>query len=690
MKLNKYFFSFMSAAMLLGVASCSDDEVVKNHVQPGDLVAFSIDQRASRTVYETGDQFQIDWLKGDGITIFCQQAEGAKNANYTITPTESDHKTEKAQSKYGIVDYNENGLCWNGAIINENPDHNFYAVYPAGVATSCTDAGVVELPQPKNQVCTVTGTADSKGQYVAAPDMKYAYMVAAKTGVKAGNIKPGAEGTIDLKFAPVMTTLDIVVSCTNTGNTGSDIFDLTGITVTMPNLPLTSSENFCYQAAEGKIVTEGTTTMTGSFVATLNTGSGNKLELKAGQSVKFTMFLPPVDINNANKINVRVNGNVNGNSNFKVTVGNNIAASTRRQINLPAINLSKNTDITPNNWISELDDNIYVNQLSIPGTNNSAAYQSFIGLATSQQSLDNQWNAGVRAFEFRTAVATTVTSHGAHQTVCYDAGTNLQLTFDEAMTSITNFLAANPKEFAVVVNSYQSQGNSTFKEDKSYWLSETKRTTGVIRTDAHGIPYYMKNWASKQNADGKSWFVDFKPDMTIGEARGRIILVNFDEYDNMKGVLVDNAQSPFENGNDFSIAGEWRNFVGHTNGRMFIQNMFGANYQSDDAKLTGIKTADAIAANLSNSANFDWVLNYVGGASTGSLNSTNSYRATAAVNNKAFNEWLINPARPVGPTGIVMVSFQGVERAGETDVYGANLPMTIISNNFKFTMKRKK
>lgn len=722
----------MSAMVLFGMVSCSDDNFEGNSsVKGGELIQFSIDPAATRTVYEaeTGLQaWQIDWLTGDKIRIFCDQAEGSNNAEYTITPTDQTHATVQSQSKYGIVNENADGLRWNGALMSNNyPPHNFYAVYPSGAVRSTSDgysrnSSTVDLKLVNNQVCTVKAGEGEEITYIAEPDMNNAYMVAAATGVDPRNVKsqkePGKAGGINLQFAPIMTTLDLFVTYEGSENGSVDndgILNVTGITVTLPGVPRVAGNCFRYNitgGSKGALVTDGIPTSTETFFAGVRYNGGNSLPLEAGQSVKFTVFLPPVEINASNQITVRLNAS--GSNNFTVEVGENgenvpqhILGSAKKQILLPPISVDY-SDVKPNNWISQLDDNIYINQLSIPGTNNSAAFKSYQGLATSQsKNLEDQWNSGVRAFEFRTAVSTGATTSydpGRRVATCYDAGTNLQCSFDEAMTSITGFLTENPGEFAIVVSSYQGQNGGSgisisdfAKMGKNYWLAEST-FFGVFGIGEwyYGMPFFVKKWADEKNPKNESWFVDFKPELTIGEARGKIILINFDNYDSLKGVLVNDADSQQDNGtdSDFSTSGSWKSITynGTTveNG-IYIQNMFGSRYPSDDAKQTGILDADAIAVQLHTKTTHQWVLNYVGGASSTSLANTANYRATAAANNKFFNEWLINPDRSEGPTGIVMVSHQGVDKANGTNVnvFGANLPQTIIDNNFRFRMQRK-
>lgn len=739
--MTKHILGLMSVMVLFGMVSCSDENIEGNgSVKGGELIQFSIDPAATRTVYEAetgGQAWQIDWLTGDKIRIFCDRAEGKTDAEYTITPTDATHSTPQAASKYGIVNANADGLRWNGALMNNNyPTHDFYAVYPS-TAVRSTSAGytrtgdVVDLKLVNNQVCTVTGTEPGDGDtYIAAPDMTNAYMTAAATGVDPRNVKsqkePGKEGGVDLKFSPIMTTLDLFVTYDgSTNGSGDETLNVTGITVTLPGVPRVAGNCFRYKIApntndtgsSGSLVTDGIPTSTETFFAGVRYNGGNSLPLQAGQSVKFTVFLPPVEISDANQITVRLNSS--GSGDFTVKVGassgaQNIKGSAKKQILLPPIFVDY-SDVKPNNWISQLDDNIYVNQLSIPGTNNSAAFKSFGSVASSQgldHTLTRQWNDGVRAFEFRTSVADYYfgTIHGGSEVECYDSGVNLNLSFDEAMTEITGLLAASPGEFAIVIVGFQSQQYSdggwltgalsyVNRQGKSVWQRREYSGLSTVWRTYNGMPYFTDKW--------KDWFVDFDPAMTIKDARKHIILINYDQYGQnesgfvMPGVFIPGAETANSASVDFGGKG-WFDITykgnADTVNKMFIQAMNGQTYGNTDgdkhgAKQAGIFEADAEAVKLHTVTDdsHNWVINYVGGSSA---TSTADYTADAAVNNKMFNEWMIGntingKTRAEGPTGIVLVSHQGVEKYGGTNVYGENLPQTIINNNFKFRMQRK-
>lgn len=84
------------------------------------------------------------------------------------------------------------------------------------------------------------------------------------------------------------------------------------------------------------------------------------------------------------------------------------------------------------NWMSELPDDAYVAQLSIPGTHDSATGHgtSFDSMAKTQElTLDQQLEIGIRAFDFRPQVKSNTLE--AHHGIV-----NCNITFDDAMKTV--------------------------------------------------------------------------------------------------------------------------------------------------------------------------------------------------------------------------------------------------------------
>lgn len=727
--MKKYIYSITAVAMLLCMSACSQEEIVKqNAAKPGDLIQFNISQRSTRTAYEAeagnGESWQIDWLSGDEITVFCDEAETVKEADYEVLPTKSTHDPENAeeQSKYGVLKVNENGLVWSGAN-NENTEHNFYAVYPAGAAT--IDNGIMEFKINNDQTCTTDGTFDSEGVCTTTCDMSNAYMVAyAQATPKSVEAEP-----LSLDFAPIMTTLEVTINGYAHENAGTPI-RVQGIAITLDKVPVTNDGSFLYDVDNFTIVEDGATKQTETFFINIDNNGEESVTLNGTDKLVVTAFLPPVPVNTDHNLTVRVMAE--GSVDFSYTLKNGVNASDKKKLLLPYLTTEK---MNGNNWITPLPDDIYVSQLSIPGTISSLSAGSYQGLATAQgKTLIEQWEDGVRAFEFRSSQSSALSFDSGLN--LYDGGVNLTngsgAQFDDfsaAVTALYGLLTDKSKgEFAILINSYQAEQyagwqGSLNKYWKKRWVSAMQETMNSLYDQTH--------------------FVNWRPDLTVGEARGKIILINFDAYGsqsdygddniffnnnvNYHSALVLDAMSvdkrtedrivfvlPYysRDGRDYNTAGTWHDVAyggtstasGSTiasNG-IYIQNLFGQYSTRETADLEesqqvkyteankekAVLDADEIAQSLIKPENKNkWVINSIGGANA---SSTEDYKKSAAHINQYYKTNVLNNAsRPKAPTGIVLVAHQGLDEFDETLVYGLTMPQMIINNNYKYRAQRK-
>lgn len=154
---------------------------------------------------------------------------------------------------------------------------------------------------------------------------------------------------------------------------------------------------------------------------------------------------------------------------------------------------------TGSNWMSELPDDAYVAQVSIPGTHDSATgngttMDSFA--RTQEISLDKQLELGIRAFDFRPkANGNTLEAH--HGII------NCKITFDDAMKNVIGkFLDDNPDEF-VVLHLLAVESNAKYAE-----LLKALFESDVL----------------------KDKVIAFRRDLTVGEMRGKILVLSRDKY----------------------------------------------------------------------------------------------------------------------------------------------------------------
>ena len=654
--MKKNFLNVMIMAAAVSAFAGCQDELDQNKVKEGDYIPFAISEEKTRTAYSDTDEFQINWVDGDKVRVFCYEAEDVNNAEYGVTKDATEENT-------GKLNPNSNGLKWGGY---EN-EHKFYAVYPSDADKISVDqSGIATVKFNLNQTVTVgTETSDF---IPTTPDMSNACMVAYATGVASTTSEANP---IKLKFKPIMTTLKIIVKGKGINK---DPVTLTGITLSM-EVPsaVAKTGSFQYNIAGKSIVVnnEGTTSTETIFVNFKTSDGTDAVELKDADSVAITAFLPPVPVSADNKVKVRLQAT--GATNVSVTLGKSGAvcgASEKAIIRFG--NIPDNQ--TGNNWITPLDDNIYVQQLSIPGTHDAAARNtmSYIGVTGNAQAktITQQLDMGIRAFDFRAAYRT---GSGYNSMWMWHGFLYCDVSLNDCLDDVKNYLKANPGEFSII-----------------QFRHETETRPLSILT-----PKNTSNWASGilaslqriDVADGDyKGIIQWKEDLTIGECRGHIIVLTRDDYaGRTKAALVENF--PYKTTGDATINGETT---------YKVQDYYAYTGDEGNEKKNQIKALYNISKTLCESGSKRiWVLNHTSGYCGTNvfdfdieLGSDIQYMRNASYVNKDMYDVLSSETN-CGPTGIVFMDYVGERTYDGFTVYGDLLPQAIIDNNYKYRMLRK-
>lgn len=558
---KKLYFHHLMLSMAIFMGSCSENED-SIPANPGDAISFSAATPQSRTYYS--DWLQLDWVEDDRIGIYSAEANALeadknkpKNAEYKIIKIYNDEGHEHHADFAPVGD----GLKWGSY-----NDHTFYGAYPAERIETYPDEGdmkgIFQMKYMTNQVCSVSSVENSV--YNTTPDMKNAYMVAKNT------LPPTSDDHVLLSFRPVMTTLQINVTA---GSTGSDIgtgiipepTTITGVSVIMPRA--LKDGKFLYNVDNSKLndgtVLEGTKESV--FVSFDNNGE-RYIKLKSGEKISFLVFLPPVlmDGNTGDAAKLRIH--TTGYQNYVIPMNVNLQQEYKFDIKLPDFDPER---IQPNNWMSYMDDKVYVWQLSIPGS-----YRNLQSIPAG-----NLLNMGVRALDLRSAT-------------------------EEDMKTITgeieSFLNNNSQEFVIAL----CGDGST--------VSSTK-------------------------------MIDFNADMTLAEARGKILVIN----ENMSDITFYNDYSEDK-------------------------------YNENEAKYV-IDNLISIGNNVSKA----WTVTYCA--------YDNMSQSEVGSSNKAIYEHIVNTQE--GNTGIVMIPYACTQKilgesgsgvVGYISTYGDLFTQSIIDCNFKF------
>lgn len=528
-----YMLSALFCASVFSFTGCIE-ETFENPVpaNDGDEIIFGARAgfegggAATKTIYSgeiyelNGKKFErIDWLDGqDQIQIYCTEAGGPNPSNYTINHS----KDHDAQKDYAyLTKLGDSSLSWNG-----DEEHHFYAMYPAqslfeGMETTLyqgikMDGTTLRGIVPGAQPATVTVTQDGL-HWTAAPDMKYAYMAAKSTATKQ-------KGSVSLSFVPIVSAVQIqmVLSIDSIEPITIAEIQVAGAGIAGSFTADLSEEGWPESQTYPTCTNEGE----GSGVITISTWKDSKpITIEAGGSLTFTVFLRP----GADYKNLKISysptgaglvGKTMGSDDNPVNIPRNLKTVVKG-FNLPAAKEEAEIiTIDASKWMTQVADEVDFKKLSIPGTGGSFSYNytadtdGYFRSQHTHMTIPEQWKVGIRAFEI---VSDRIEKNGdgflgfLNKVPASLAGTpvtcnknSVGINVGAAMEQINNQLNANPQECAVVIFTYQPEGVSPGRNATKYAQS-------------------LKLWFDEINYKDK--FVLYRPDITLGEVRGKILVI---------------------------------------------------------------------------------------------------------------------------------------------------------------------
>lgn len=322
-------------------------------------------------------------------------------------------------------------------------------------------------------------------------------------------------------------------------------------------------------------------------------------------------------------------------------------------------------NVQAENWMARLPDDALVAEVSIPGAHDAATGSGWAGLNSvignqfaKTQDLDMQalWDVGVRAFDLRPAVYKhhMNLNHGMVPT---------HLHFEDVLLMMHKWLRANPSEFIIIHLLHAGDG------DKVKGAYETRLLEVLKHEELH------------------SCFADFRPDLRVGDLRGKMLILSRNQYQGtpVGGVFRNWTGSP-----------DWhRQTLGRIVGargkesKAYMQD-FSSTYADGalDWKVAAIRRMlDFSTTHHAKSADdVVWVLNFASAYSKvmklfgRDISRSNGYRHNASHTHAAFLDYL--HTHPSGPTGIVLMDFAGVDSSHGYEVKGRQLVRAIIDSNF--------
>lgn len=557
--------SFALLFMGLAATACIEDNLEQNNghfdVTPGTDIVFTAtahieDGNAkpdTRTVYGEVSQdkkkIEVNWAAGDRIQIASPEAGGVQSAEYAVGFNQPASGYQGIHSATSIDKTGDVGLQWSDA-----GTYNFYAMYPSPATFKMEDVKDEDNVFLKNvgldvdnktMTCwlptsqyndPLTAPEAVDGTKVIAPEMKYAYMHA------SSSYQPYIDGVqntagINLQFKSAVTALQFAI----TGNTVSAnaYKDHPYITVRSVTLSSASKKNlvgkFKYDFEEGKYSDENGSAG-GYDIATVSFGAGYSLE--KDDKLDITFFVLPQSIP-AEDLKIQITFSVGSDTQpvFKTATLKNAISPGKKyfyeSLLLPAIE----QEITGSNWVSALNPNTYLTQISVPVAGNafSSYYSGDNPEYNIEQVLNYQelWNAGVRGFEFKTAQGYTPANNSSNKnytrqnTVAneYFVTNGQEMTggptFDQAFTYLAQQLLKEEysNEFLVIIATYQSYTGCGAYSPQEYVNDLEAYFNGktVTLTSVDG-----KTIAEKKASD---MIVKLTSTSVVGDLRGKIAVV---------------------------------------------------------------------------------------------------------------------------------------------------------------------
>lgn len=537
MKKNIFLIAGIAlTAMLSGCADENLDNIVKNPVKSGEEIMFGsklsgdadvIESKpGTRTVYgdRTTTGVPVYWEDdgSDEIAIFCDQASQPAShlVHYKITPDETDHATAATVAK---VNPSEAGLQWGDL----DTEHRFYAFYPASAVKGPAEedqTGKITANIPVTQQVQewrivekgANGAIDGKKTYFGLPNMDYAYMYA-YNAVTPSDVKDGQ--FIDLQFHNLVTVLDITVQGPSSGTATITNINVDAIDGTTPILTGDFTCNIRNASAGEKAV--ATCEPVGDFneergrisIPCYDNKNKQFIQLGPNELLNVKAYIIPQDLENTVKQRT-----------LRVTVSLLNGAPCRKTLQTADVTPHKiNRVILPpltiggtNYWMSSLDPDIYVSELSIPGSKFSVlTSDNGANRVYQNATIQKQFEDGVRAFIFQTSTIGHQNwgfKYDGFYVVCENKDRQV-MKLSEAINQIASYLDECDKEgktneFAFVMLTYSSGDTPLLEDNEQYWIEKLRDEVNSIAGDAANRIYTG----------------EITPETTIDDVKGKIIL----------------------------------------------------------------------------------------------------------------------------------------------------------------------
>lgn len=394
---------YLLGLSLLALVACNQENMPERPTPtPGAEVKFGAslnETGVTRTIYgkenTEKNTFPIYWVKDDKVLVTSPQCLNGRNtAQYKVTVESDKQNYATSLDKTGAV-----GVQWG-----QDKTADFYSVYPADNASVQGTTFHLTMPNAQTDILK-SGSRKSK----AYADMNACFMGAVSKGVTNGS-------EVNLTYTPLSTAIRFTLRGPSSAEGQTDSEVIISQVVLKANQPIAGDFTVDMNTPE-PTVKLGSKTYNEITLYTHYAETGGYLTLGLNDEVELNAFVIPYE-----------NLAVNDNWKLEVTTAQGKVYTTPLKgsgagtlkpgkihrfkgdlPNLPA----PTTDWDPSNWMVNVPRNVYLSEISIPGSWNSlnkdfqyaADGKSELdvnSVAKQKEAIEAQYNAGVRAFHIDT------------------------------------------------------------------------------------------------------------------------------------------------------------------------------------------------------------------------------------------------------------------------------------------------
>ena len=713
------------AVALVAMSGCKD-EIAENPVTPaqtGDEITFgsSLTDMQTRTIY--GDEpvngaYPVTWEDGDQIAIYCPEASNGNMVYYKVTPDGTDASRSSAVTK---VNPDQAGLQWGQA-----PVHHFSAFYPANQITGLQNGKITAtIPVQQTPVSWKTTDNDAGGKtYTGVANTDYAFMWAYNTHEKSNG------GDVALNFKPWVTILDVEINGPETADAEIKMSAVQLVSTTGETLNGEFTMDFTkVESGEKEYPTyeqAGNPASTRSYITIqlYDSEKNDFITLRQNDKIVIRFYLLPKDDN--------YDTSTSGRTDLQLRVTPYNSAVLTRTLNAEGgtqtggilahkvnkVILPSVSQTGPNYWMSSLDPNIYVTELSLPGSKMS--YQTAENVSGRNAvyyqdlSIAQQVTNGIRAFQIQTASTNNVPwyeSGSASDQVLYMtvAGNKTNSRFKDIVREIATGLktaeaAGKNQEYAFILLT------ASLSQCDDYGPLRDRTAGKLAWMDA------IRNDLAEMVAAEETYRLytgEITPTTTIDDVKGHIIIkVNYNDDDMgnhlsendripamfAKWGVFDDVSTPFTETSAYAINSmRWGTSYNVNNGALqwFYHEATSVDYNNNggeetyDQKIGNIEDMwnRSVGYYNSNSDHSMWFLNDLGGCYVNGIYSGGESQDGVSAWTQEVGPYatrLLQNRTEDATLGIVLINYANPEND-----YSGNLIQTIINNNFSFQLRTR-